>query len=531
MNEKPAEAGLDDAREKGLFEGSEKRKERCVERWGKDGERPGNAFEKNLPTSRSALRDAAGLGVLLLAMAAGRSASAEVLLEYDFSAGLEPTVQDERIAHASPLAAVWSSEDATAGAAVARGWDADDPANYFYFTMVLKPGFALDLESIGFDYMSESASFWKGPTNGAIRLGAGHSPFQNLSGGWLAMNADGVWHRDVLIAAAGHSLTGRITVALAARGATDSIAKLSLDNLRLSGTIRWLDADAANPRIAHFETAGEVQVDGLEAGRFYTLQTSADIDGEWSTAPSAANLQTAQSQLVVPLPAEIPGREFYRMVSSGVPLPAVDLNGCWQVSSTGAYFRTGVIQFHQYPHHARYEDSMVGTVQGEDFAFGHCDGYSAGTVSDDELAAAYSSVQSDGSVVSGTFTAERYVGHEFEIWEGDVALTHSQYYDPATNGYVRIAQASSTVTVGVSRSRVLLVAVVPVQIDAFQGPGEVNLVGVDSAGGSISDLNAIYGPPDGACCAVGTGYSMKPFRGYLTFIPPDWSTLTVVVGP
>ena len=471
---------------------------------------------------------------LLVALVSVSGALADTLVQYDFTSGLEPSQQDPRIVYASPVNAAWASEEVTGGAVVASDWDAVEPANYYCFTMVVESDYALDLESVSFDYLSELRTFWDGPDSYEVRIAIDTQPFQNFSGGWQAMNPDGTWHRDVVVDNGGihvSNLSGRITIAVAAKGASDTIADLSLDNIRVAGTIRSLSAGTPVPLIAAYAPIQGWTFSNLNSNRYYSLQTATNIGGEWRTEPGAANWRSTQSQTNIPALPATATQSFMRVVSSRRPIPAVDAGGFWQVSSTGALFRAGVIQIHQYPHYALYEDLLTGTLEGQGFSFGHCDGNSTGTTDGVTLNAAYFNRLENGTIQSGTFTGLRYSGPKFEIWEGNAVLTHAQRYDPASNGYTRIVQSSSTVTVALSKTNMLLVAITPVLIDAFQGQNDAYLVAVNASGSNISDLNAIYGATDGVCCEVGTGYSGAAYRGYLTFAPPGWSSMTVYVSP
>lgn len=461
-------------------------------------------------------------------------ARAETLVQFDFSAGLGPSYQDPRIVFCSPLEAVWSLEEAAGGVAVANDWDADNPANYYCFTMVVPPDYVLDLASVTFDYLSEKQTFWDGPDTGEVRLAVDLQPFHSISGGWQAMDPDGVWHRDVVVDNGGSvvsNLFGRIVVAVAAKGASDTIADLSLDNVRVAGTIRSLSVGTPVPVIVSYSPTNGWRVGNLDSNRYYSLQTGAGLSGEWQIESPAANKKTAQPQLVIPALPAVQERAFMRVVSSRRPLPGVAADGFWQVSSTGALFRAGIIRIHQYPRYARYEDSLTGILEGQAFSFGHCDGYAFGTTDGANMQASYYNQAEDGSVQAGTFAGVRYAGPKYEIWEGDAVLTHAQRFNPGANGYTRIVQASSTTTVALSRTRVLLVATTSVSVDAFQGQNSAYLVAISASGSNISDLNAIYGPADGVCCEVGTGYTGAAYRGYLTFAPPGWTAMTVHVSP
>ena len=472
--------------------------------------------------------------ILLGTLVAAGGAWGDILVCYDFASGLEPSQQDARFVHVSPLKAAWALEEVSGGAVVANDWNAEEPANYYCFTIVLTPEYVLDLESVTFDYMSEQSTYWDGPDTGEVRLAVDTQPFQSISGGWQAIDPDGVWHRDVVADNGGtvvSNLSGRIIVAVAARGASDSIAKLSLDNIRVAGTLRFLSAGVPAPSITSFSPAQGWLVGHLDSNRYYSLQTSTEVGGGSHTAFAAANFRSAQPALTIPVQPAAADRAFTRILSTRRPVAAADAEGFWQVSSTGALFRAGVMQITQYPYYVQFEDLMIGTLEGQAFSFGHCDGNSTGTTDGVTLNAVYYSKLESGTVQSGTFTGVRYTGPKFEIWEGNAVLTHAQRYDPASNGYTRIVQASSTVTVGLSKTNVLLVATTPTRIDAFQGQNSAYLVAVNSSGGSISDLNAIYGEPDGGYCEVGTGYSGAAYRGYLTFAPPGWSSMTVYVAP
>jgi hypothetical protein len=214
-------------------------------------------------------------------------------------------------------------------------------------------------------------------------------------------------------------------------------------------------------------------------------------------------------------------------------LPSVDLGGFWRVTSTHSLFGNGVIRFEQDGTAISFEQSLLGKISDSSFTIGE-DGadWMSGSVTGDTLNGRCA-LPLAGMASTGVFQAVRYTGPMYDVWQGTNALTTNQYYNPGTNGYTRIGQASTTATFVVSQPYLVVCANTLAPIDALQGPNSAFVAPATIPSiwtANTRDPDLLNGEPDSRSACVGDIYSGDMYRGYVAFGPVSWTSLTVNIG-
>lgn len=478
-------------------------------------------------------------GVLAAALLAA-SATADQLIVYDFGSDLTSTQRSAGVSMPTPLAAMQSgaSWDSFEKAVRATGWKSTPVTNYYRFSFAVTTNTEIDIQRVEFDYNSANImGLANGPSEYNVLAGTNGGPFVSLSGGWQSMSVDGAWHRGLTATNTGVGFTnldGYVTIALAARGAKDASVNWMLDNIRVIGMAHASTRPTPPCAITQMSPAGTVTIATPSTQLYYAIQQNTNLWGKWCYCTNQANAVSTGTTLRFALGETAVSSRFFRAVSGAVPLPLDDVAGFWQVSSTNAWYREGVVRFRQSGDRVQYERVMLGLMRGHSVSMAE-DGrtWMSAVISGDVFRASYD-LPLPGASVQGTCTGSRYQGPVYAVWQGSNALTSAQFYNPGSNGYSLVGAADTTATFAVSSGYVVIAANTLAPVDAIQGSTgsylTLGMVGSFWAAGATGYTNA-FGPPDGVPALVGDGYSNYRHRGYLAFPRPAWTSITVhVIG-
>jgi hypothetical protein len=476
---------------------------------------------------------------LALSLLLVEAAWADPLVVFDFGRDLTTTQKVAQVTGLTPLRAALSTAiwDDLSGSARASTWQSTTATNYFRFSFDVAPGYVLDISSIQFDYLSQKiGTLTNGPTQYEVRVGTNGAAFRSFSGGFKTLTADGAWHRGVAADNGGVSMTnlsGYVVIGLAGKGASDKSARWSLDNIIVVGQARAQTRLPIAPRLEGLVPHSQVRFSNIVSSQFYSLQYASGPISAWKWHADAANLTSGGPEIVADVQALNGPSVFVRGVTSFGRMPSVDLAGYWRVTSTNPPFGGSVIQFDQAGSGMSFESSLVGGVADNTFTIRENGApWISGVVTGDTLRGTYS-VPLSGMAATNSFVAVRYTGAMYDVWQGTNLLTASQYYNPGSNGYTRIGQASGTATFTVTQPYLVVCANTVTPVDSLEGPegGYVDDATMMSVlTGNTKDPGQLKGRADLATACVGTGYTSQPYRGYAAFGPVSWASLTVNIG-
>jgi len=234
-----------------------------------------------------------GLLFIALVLAWAWPATAEVVVWYQYQYNDFPETIAPDVISGSQFNAAYSAlkgdSDTTGNplpSYVADEWISE--TNYLECAVNLRDGFALTLDDVVFDYRSEFAEGYAGPTAYQVWAGPATSAMVCLSNGWQPLTRDDAWHAAVTARNDGlisGELPGTVYFRICGRGAEQADAYWWVDNVAVHGTL------ATNyPRIWQIAASNEdvwLTLTIPSSATTYRIERAVDVSGAtWTTLGS-----------------------------------------------------------------------------------------------------------------------------------------------------------------------------------------------------------------------------------------------------
>ena len=168
-----------------------------------------------------------------------------------------------------------------------------------------------------------------------------------------------------------------------------------------------------------------------------------------------------------------PFRWFFNYASNEWECPDSDkdFDGYWQVQASEGFFKEGIIRFHQDGLNLLYEQRPdIGSVSRSEFLISYSGGYISGRLLGQVLYGSY--LDASGAVpLSGTFTARRYAGPDYEIWGGNTAPPSQPLADICSfvvQNYTQLGTGSGEETFAGEYAYFFIMANMNIRLDAIR---------------------------------------------------------------
>ncbi len=245
--------------------------------------------------------------MVLVSLALMLSANAEQVALYDFTHDSNPSQVASHISTASQFSAVFSplkGRSTTTGnplpSYLADAWV--NGVNCVELILTLEPGYALTVEEVTFDYMSEFDDEWQGPTHFNVLVGPRFVLGSSLSGGWQSLVRDQAWHSAPPSQQSGALtpfMTGAVAVRIHGQGASHVEAFWWLDNITVNGVISYSPPQVTSLALtpAGLDLAMALSMTGLT---HYVEASTQLASGTWTPLHSFVGTGAATNWTVAP---------------------------------------------------------------------------------------------------------------------------------------------------------------------------------------------------------------------------------------